>query len=226
MAMRQIDSKLWESEPFKSLHIEAKIVYLYLRTHPRINRKGSIPMGIGELVGGADQALRGCSSPYLGQVLVSTEEESELAFRRWMLRTIEGLCEVGLATVDSLTTVVSVAGAQKEVKPAPAGERLPYAEIIADLNEVCRKRHLVTEPTKRKIRARWADGFRLEDFKAVHRRMVDAADRGVWYTGKDMHDYLRPETLYSEKFEMYLTRNWEIRAHEGDQMDAWARGGE
>lgn len=219
MPMRTVDSKLWESEPFKGLHtFSQKLVYLYLLTHPRINRKGRIPMGVDALVGDILEWWQPGVQP----------ADIPAAERHAAYGALSGLDSAGLITIDSLTTEVTVAFANREPKKVRDVERIPYAEIVADLNEVCGKRHLVTEPTKRKIRARWADGFRYHQFEAVHRRMKDAADRGIWWPGRDMHDFLRPETLYSEKFEMYLTRDWEAfnAARGGDDMDGWAARGD
>lgn len=77
----------------------------------------------------------------------------------------------------------------------------PYDEIISDLNTCTGKRYRVVESNKELIRGRFAEGFTLEDFKAVHRKMVCA-----WKNTAD-EKYLRPETLYrASKFQGYLNR--------------------
>lgn len=87
-------------------------------------------------------------------------------------------------------------------KPDDAGasdEAVPYAEIITYLNKAARKRYRNgSEATRRHIRARWREGFRLEDFKAV----IDGQCKQ--WLGTDMERYLRPETLFGAKFESYL----------------------
>ena len=79
--------------------------------------------------------------------------------------------------------------------PAPP----PFAEIIRDLNLVTKKRFShQTEKTRVSIKARFNDGFTLEDFKHVHRVKSEQ------WLNSDMEKYLRPATLYGNKFENYL----------------------
>ena len=76
---------------------------------------------------------------------------------------------------------------------------LPYESIVADLNAACGTRFRASTPkTRSLIRARWAEGFREDDFRAVFRRKA-----GEW-RGTEMERYLRPETLLGTKFEGYL----------------------
>lgn len=76
---------------------------------------------------------------------------------------------------------------------------LPYESIVDDLNAACGTRFRASTPkTRSLIRARWAEGFREDDFRAVFRRKA-----GEW-RGTEMERYLRPETLLGTKFESYL----------------------
>ena len=45
------------------------------------------------------------------------------------------------------------------------------------------------------------EGFTIDDFKTVHRKKYDE-----WGDDDKMVKYLRPETLYSNKFEGYLNQ--------------------
>ena len=67
-----------------------------------------------------------------------------------------------------------------------------------------------TSKTKERIRARWREGFRLDDFK----RVIDV--KCAEWLGTDFEKYLCPETLFGTKFEKYanqpMTRS---RAKEG-----------
>lgn len=73
-------------------------------------------------------------------------------------------------------------------------------EIITDLNLVLGASYKPnSSKTKELIQARLNDGFTLEDFKTVHRKMLRA-----WGADPKMCKYLRPQTLYSPKFEGYL----------------------
>jgi len=90
-------------------------------------------------------------------------------------------------------------------------------EIIDHLNNTLGTNYKATTPkTKSLIQARLKEGFTVDDFKRVH--IVKFAE----WTGTDMEKYLRPETLYSNKFEGYLnqkTSDYEklkaINAHTG-----------
>lgn len=75
-----------------------------------------------------------------------------------------------------------------------------YQEIINYLNEKTNKNfRYQSTATQRLIKARLNEGFTLEDFKKV----IDTkcAD---WLNDEKMVEYLRPETLFSNKFEGYL----------------------
>lgn len=82
--------------------------------------------------------------------------------------------------------------------PAPEDE-IPYTEIVAYLNERAGKRFRHgNETNRRHIKARWREGFRLPDFRAV----IDT--KCATWLGTDFEQYLRPQTLFASKFESYL----------------------
>lgn len=90
-----------------------------------------------------------------------------------------------------------------EITTETTTENIPYAEIINYLNEAANKKYRSsTDGTKRLIKARWRDGFRLEDFK----RVIDIKTN-EWIDDSKMKKYLRPETLFNkQKFEGYLNQ--------------------
>lgn len=95
---------------------------------------------------------------------------------------------------------------------------IPYAEIVAALNEAAGTSYRPTsKKTRQLIHARWAEGFRLPDFEAVIATMSAA-----WLNDPKMAAYLRPETLFGTKFESYLNRPKprKERAH-GDPFAAY-----
>lgn len=78
---------------------------------------------------------------------------------------------------------------------------IPYAEIIDYLNQRLGSRYKpTTKNTRQLIRARWNEGFRLEDFKAV----IDK--KCVEWIGTEWEKFLRPVTLFGTKFESYLNQ--------------------
>lgn len=82
---------------------------------------------------------------------------------------------------------------------AHGADDIPFDQIVAHLNERTGSAFRATsKATQAHIRARWREGHRLDDFKAV----ID--DRVRLWSGKpDMAEYLRPETLFGPKFEGY-----------------------
>jgi uncharacterized phage protein (TIGR02220 family) len=80
-------------------------------------------------------------------------------------------------------------------------------DIIDDLNSVLQSSYKYASSKNRElIRARLNEGHTFEDFKTVHRKMAKA-----WGLDNKMRQYLRPLTLYSNKFESYLNRPEDIR---------------
>ena len=77
---------------------------------------------------------------------------------------------------------------------------IPIVEIVDYLNQKAGKNFKPsTKKTQTLIKARWNEGFRLEDFQKV----IDVK-ASQWKGDAKMDRYLRPETLFSPKFESYL----------------------
>lgn len=95
---------------------------------------------------------------------------------------------------------------------------IPYAEIVAALNEAAGTSYRPTsKKTRQLIHARWVEGFRLPDFEAVIATMSAA-----WLNDPRMGAYLRPETLFGTKFESYLNRPRPRKeARDGDPFAAY-----
>lgn len=91
-------------------------------------------------------------------------------------------------------------GTSNEVPDINSAERIPYTTIIEYLNQKTGKSYRASSAnSKSHIKARWNEGFRLEDFKAV----IDAKVKD-WAKDPKMDKYLRPQTLFGSKFEAYL----------------------
>src|SRR5699024_2177577 len=85
--------------------------------------------------------------------------------------------------------------------------RTPYKEIIDYLNEKTGRKYKHTaKVNQRVIKARMNEGYTLEDFKTVIDKKSDE-----WNDDVKMKEYLRPETLFSTKFDRYL--NEEIKSN-------------
>lgn len=76
----------------------------------------------------------------------------------------------------------------------------PYSDVINYLNEKTGKNFRSSSAaSQRYIKARFNEGYSLDDFKAVIDNMVSR-----WADDAKMRQYLRPETLFGTKFESYL----------------------
>lgn len=75
-----------------------------------------------------------------------------------------------------------------------------YKNIIDYLNQRLKKSFKYdTKETQQLINQRFAEGYGIEDFKKVIDNMINE-----WYDDKEMSRYLRPITLFGNKFESYL----------------------
>ena len=93
--------------------------------------------------------------------------------------------------------------------PAKAEQCIPYKEITEYLNNRTGSNYKhTTNKTKDLIKARFNEGFNLDDFKIV----IDK--KCVEWMNTDMQKYLRPETLFGTKFESYLNQSVQQKKQE------------
>ncbi len=79
---------------------------------------------------------------------------------------------------------------------------IPYVEIVTYLNDVAGKNYRsTTRKTKDLIKARWNEGFTVDDFKKV----IDIKN-DEWKNDDKMSKFIRPDTLFGTKFEGYLNQ--------------------
>ena len=77
----------------------------------------------------------------------------------------------------------------------------PYEDIIAYLNQKAGTHYRHTSEDSRKhIRARFEEGYTVEDFRTVIDKKVQE------WKGTERERYLRPATLFGTKFESYLNQ--------------------
>jgi uncharacterized phage protein (TIGR02220 family) len=92
---------------------------------------------------------------------------------------------------------------------------IPFSEITDYLNEKAGTRYRpTTAKTQKSIRARWNEGYRLDDF----RRVIDV--KCAEWKGTDFEKYLCPETLFGTKFEKYLNQPMVKAKKSGVNWDA------
>ena len=98
---------------------------------------------------------------------------------------------------------------------------IPYSEIIEYLNEKTGRSFRNVDANKKLIKARWNDGYKLDDFKAVIDNMV-ANWSGKEFNGTPAETYLQPKTLFSNKFDSYLNqipKTYVNNDYQGNELD-------
>ena len=100
---------------------------------------------------------------------------------------------------------------QSPAAPSPVNEKekIPYKEIIDYLNKKTGSRYKDVAGNQKMIRARWNEGYRLDDFKKVIDNKTDAWLGVVAKDGREMSQFLRPSTLFGNKFDQYLNEKHE-----------------
>lgn len=99
----------------------------------------------------------------------------------------------------------------KDVSSSDEQDRIPFKEIVDYLNLKANKKFRATSAdTKKLIKARWNEGYKLDDFKRVIDNKCFSWERDV-----EMSKYLRPKTLFGTKFESYLNENQIEKANIG-----------
>lgn len=116
-------------------------------------------------------------------------------------------------TTTETTTEIDNILSFEEIEPPK--DVIPYQEIVDYLNLKAGTsyRHS-TSSTQKLIRARWNEGFRLDDFKQVIDNMT-----AKWKGDPKMEQYLRPQTLFGTKFESYLQITSKTKPKEDDPYD-------
>ena len=103
------------------------------------------------------------------------------------------------ANTDSVDDSYNDSLEQHSDKP---NESIPYSEIVEYLNEKTKSNFKSSsKDTRKHIRARYNEGFSIDDFKKV----IDNKT-AEWYNNTKMNAYLRPKTLFGTNFESYLNQ--------------------
>lgn len=92
-------------------------------------------------------------------------------------------------------------------------DNTPFKEVVDYLNEKTGKQYRsTTKATQTVIKARFKEGFTLDDFKKV----IDTKTAD-WLKDSKMSEYLRPKTLFgADKFEGYLNQKSKVKPEPAD----------
>lgn len=113
----------------------------------------------------------------------------------------------GIPMVDKMDTQVRLGkdrlGKERDIQSSSDElDDIPYKEIIDYLNEKTNSQFRnSTKKTQTLIKARFTEGFNIDDFKKV----IDTK-AAEWLHDSKMSKFLRPETIFGTKFESYLNQ--------------------
>lgn len=146
---------------------------------------------------------------FLNQVPTLTGSETQAAERK---RRYRENIKVGQCPTDVLPMSqkcpardksIEIKKESKSKKEKTYSPSLPSVaeDIVTFLNSMVGSNYKsTTSKTRKLIAARLAEGFTIDDFKAV------ITKKAKEWQGTDMAQYLRPETLFGTKFEGYLNQ--------------------
>ena len=94
------------------------------------------------------------------------------------------------------------------IEPVKEAEKINYEKIVNRLNELSGASYWHdSKNTRSLIKARFNEGFTEDDFMIVIEKMCYLWNKEPKKGEKDMRLYLRPSTLFGNKFEQYLNMN-------------------
>lgn len=225
---RQVYTEFWQDGFVLELTPEEKYFYLYLMTNSKTTQCGiyELPKRIMEIETGYNREtvekliqrfvdygkilycnptrevilLNWMKYNSINSPTVKTRIENELknVKNREFIRVFEEKCTEFNYPIDTL----SIDYRKKEKRIEEEREEILYVEIIEYLNSQTNSNYKhSTKRTRDLIKARWNEGFRLDDFKKV----IDIKTK-EWINDPKFSKFLRPETLFSNKFEGYLNQ--------------------
>lgn len=110
---------------------------------------------------------------------------------------------------------------QASLKSDAKSNPIPYKDILDYLNEKANKNfNPKAEGHRKLIRARWNEGYKLEDFKKVIDNKTSQWLGKKSFDGKPLDQFLRPSTLFAQKhFDNYLNETVNMSNQQyGDQI--------
>lgn len=172
---------------------------------------------LAEWCGASKGTVGNCLKSLVEKGLIEMRENEERGQKFVEYRAVRNLtstdkiCTPPIQKLDGGGTKIDPINKKEEEPIREEREDIPFSEIVGYLNEKAGTHYRTgTSKTKERIRARWREGFRLDDFK----RVIDV--KCAEWLGTDFAKYLCPETLFGTKFEKYanqpMTRS---RAKEG-----------
>ena len=230
MAQRRMFSKkIVETDFFMEMSPTAKLLYFYLNMSADDDGFVGNPKTIKLISGATDDDLKILIAkqfiiPFESGVVVIKDwkihnyiqkdrynQTQYLDEKKQLLVEENGTYTKCIQDVSSLDTQVRLGkskdrlGKSNNTMSDKSDDVIPYSEIISYLNEKTGRSFRTTEAHKRFIKARWNEGYKLDDFKKVVDNKV-ADWTGKTINGQPAEKYLQPSTLFGTKFDNYLNQ--------------------
>lgn len=179
--------------------------------------------------GRASQIIKSLSKK--GYIELTYEREGKQVVRRLIrvFRKLKGGIENSkggyLENAEGSNTSSSNTSSNTEEGSNPAQQcpvnegKITYAEIIDYLNQKTGSHFKNVAGNQKLIRARWHEGYRIDDFKKVIDNKTTDWKGLIAKDGRDMSQYLRPSTLFGPKFDQYLNEVTRDIAQAGSLFD-------
>lgn len=236
MAQRRMLSKqITETDMFMDMPLSAQALYLHLIMNADDDGFIGNAKTILRMVGGSNDDLK----LLIAKQFIITFDDGITVIRDWRIhnyiqkdryhKTIYGnhLSELStdsngsyskenacIQDVSKMDTQVRLGKVRlgKDSKPLSSKpDPIPYKKIIDYLNEKTGRTFRNVESNKKLIRARWHEGYQLDDFKKViDNKVIDANDSKSYFDGK----FLQPSTLFGNKFDQYLNQQTKVTNRE------------
>lgn len=108
-----------------------------------------------------------------------------------------------IETINNINNNSLLLGRQED-KPNPALQDICYQVVTYLNNKTFKNFKPGSKKTVDLIKLRLSEGYTLKDFYTVIDKMTHS-----WLSNGKLEEYLRPITLFGDKFEEYLEGNWE-----------------
>ncbi|MDT2574342.1 conserved phage C-terminal domain-containing protein [Lactococcus petauri] len=226
MAQRRMFSKkIVETDFFMEMSPTAKLLYFYLNMSADDDGFVGNPKTIKLISGATDDDLKILVAkqfiiPFDSGVIVIKDwkihnyiqkdrynQTQYLEEKKQLLVEENGTYTKCIQNVSNLDTQVRLGkdrlGKDNNNMSDKSDDVIPYSEIISYLNEKANRGFKNVDANKRHIKARWKEGYKLEDFqKVIDNKVLDWTGKTI--NGQPAEKYLQPSTLFGTKFDNYL----------------------
>ena len=128
---------------------------------------------------------------------------------------MDTVCETTISDTDTDTVSVTDTVSDTETETDAGTFSETVFEITKYLNEMCGTSYKASsKKTRELIKARLNEGFTVDDFKTVIYKKAKQ-----WMNDPKMCKFLRPETLFSNKFEGYLNEREPVSSNDVSRWD-------